>query len=191
MPTGVEPIQHLSDGVIDLADRAEVPVQMSQSRGLEGLRLEQRPLAGVEAMATADGMDVSHLLRGESGAVHKLGVTEFAWSKSVRKGNYRFVYYPQEMFADAYPDGFGELYDLEADPWEMRNLFFDSAYADTVCELRNALLEWLVTTTRPATIHPPPTAENAQATLHYENAVNADGKIHPDNVRAVSGTNYV
>jgi choline-sulfatase/uncharacterized sulfatase len=148
-------------------------------------------LAGVEAMATADGMDVSHLLRGESGAVHKLGVTEFAWSKSVRKGNYRFVYYPQEMFADAYPDGFGELYDLEADPWEMRNLFFDSAYADTVCELRNALLEWLVTTTRPATIHPPPTAENAQATLHYENAVNADGKIHPDNVRAVSGTNYV
>jgi arylsulfatase len=78
-------------------------------------------LAGLDPLETADGKDFSHLLYGygTSGEIHRIGVTEFAWSKSVRKGKYRYVYYPWEMFGAEYPDGFGELYDLAADPWEM------------------------------------------------------------------------
>ena len=45
-----------------------------------------RAWPGLEPMETADGKDISHLLRGEAGEVHAIGVTEFAWSKSVRKG---------------------------------------------------------------------------------------------------------
>jgi choline-sulfatase/uncharacterized sulfatase len=148
-------------------------------------------LAGIEPLETADGKDISHLLRGGAGAVHDIGVTEFPWSKSVRKGKYRLVHYPREMFADEYPEGFGELYDLEEDPWEMRNLFFDSRYAGVVRELRAELLDWLITTTRPATIHPPAQATTPQSTLRYHNAINADGRIHPDHIRKTKAKNYL
>jgi choline-sulfatase/uncharacterized sulfatase len=163
-------------------------------------------LAGLDPMQTADGKDISHLLHGESGAVHKIGVTEFAWSKSVRKGQYRYVYYPPEMFAadyplDVYPQGFGELYDLDADPWEMRNHYFEPEYAGVVAELKADLLEWLITTTRPKTalgLDVPPgdamvtrfsgefwDADSDQVINRYHCSINADGKFHPDRLRAL------
>lgn len=148
-------------------------------------------LTGLNAMETADGKDISHLLHGKSGEVHRVGVTEFAWSKSVRKGKYRLVYYPREMFTDEYPSGFGELYDLDADPWEMKNLFFDSRYEDVVREIMNDLFEWLITTTRPATVLPATTKATSQASVHYYNAVNADGRIHPDRIRETKHKNYL
>jgi choline-sulfatase/uncharacterized sulfatase len=158
-------------------------------------------LAGLPAMQTSDGKDISHLLMGGEGEVHKIGVTEFAWSKSVRKGRYRLVYYPPEMFPDQYPDGFGELYDLEVDPWEMYNLYFDQAYAGVVGELQRDLLAWLITTTRPTSalgLDVPPgettvqgfggvfhDAEDEQVITRYHCSVNADGKFHPDRLRAL------
>jgi len=148
-------------------------------------------LAGLEAMESADGKDISHLLRGESGEVHRAGVTEFAWSKSLRRDKYRLVHYPREMFADEYPGGFGELYDLESDPWEMRNLYFEPDRADLVRELERELADWLVTTTRPTTILPAVKEVTAQSELHYHNAVNRDGKIHPDRIRDARHRNYI
>jgi len=158
-------------------------------------------LAGLDPMQTSDGKDTSHLLRGEQGEVHDIGVTEFAWSKSVRKGKYRLVYYPPEMFPEEYPGGFGELYDLEADPWEMKNLYFDPEYAPVTQELQGDLLAWLITTTRPATalgLDVPPgdqavkgfggvfyDAESDQIITRYHCSVNADGKFHPDRLRAL------
>jgi len=139
-------------------------------------------LAGLPALETSDGVSIAHLLRGEQGPVHRVGVTEFAWSKSVRKGPYRYVYYPPEMFADTYPDGFGELYNLEDDPWEMHNLYFDPAYQDVVQEMQIELLNWLVTTTRPKTVlgvNSHATFESRQSVERYRCQVNADGKIHP------------
>ncbi|OPZ86279.1 MAG: Arylsulfatase [bacterium ADurb.Bin429] len=110
-------------------------------------------LADLPALETSDGKDLSPLLRGEHAEMHRVGVTEFAWSKSIRKGNFRLVYYTPDYFPDEYPNGFGELYDLDADPWEMTNLFFDPAYAEVVHDLRKEMLDWLVTTTRPVTVH--------------------------------------
>jgi len=109
-------------------------------------------LAGVERLHTADGCDLAPLLLGGAGEVRSIGVTEFAWSRSVRRGNYRYVYYPKAIFAKEYPAGFGELYDLKNDHWEMRNLYFDSEHADLVCEMRDELMDWFVTTTRPRTV---------------------------------------
>jgi hypothetical protein len=159
-------------------------------------------LAGLDLLQTVDGKDISHLLRGEQGEVHKVGVTEFAWSKSVRKGKYRYIYYPSEMFADVYPDGFGELYDLENDPWEMQNLYFDAAYASIVNEMQSDLLEWLITTTRPKTalgLDVPPgdsmvtsfsgvfyDAGSDQIHTRYHCSSNADGKFHPDRLRTLT-----
>ena len=151
--------------------------------------------AGLEPMETADGKDISHLLRGESGEVHRAGVTEFAWSKSLRRGKYRFVHYPPEMFAEEYPDGFCELYDLEADPWEMKNLYFESEYRDRVEEMRLEMLNWLIATTRPATVlqanneNRMPT--NAQRVARYHCVTNQDRKIHPDRLKEIAGGNYL
>ncbi|MFC1462084.1 sulfatase [Verrucomicrobiota bacterium] len=46
-------------------------------------------LVDIPVMETSDGKDITHLLEGKSGGVRDIGVTEFAWSKSVRKGRYR------------------------------------------------------------------------------------------------------
>jgi arylsulfatase A-like enzyme len=148
-------------------------------------------LSGLDGMETVDGKDISHLLSGKSGEVRTIGVTEFSWSKSVRKGNLRLVYYPQDMFADEYPDGFGELYDLEKDPWEMRNLYFDPNYTDIIHALQQELTDWLITTTRPTTILPAAKGTSPQSALHYSNAVNSDGKIHPDQIRKTQHKNYI
>ena len=148
-------------------------------------------LSGVDPLQTADGTDISPLLRGESGEAHRVGVTEFAWSKSLRKGKYRLVYYPPEMFADDYPEGFGELYDLEADPWEMQNLYFDAEHQSVVRELERDLIDWLVTTTRPTTVHPMAASESDQAVARYGHTVNADGKVNPERIGELAGGNYV
>ncbi len=148
-------------------------------------------LCGIDPMETADGKDISHLLRGEEGAVREIAVTEFVWSKSVRKGRYRLVYYPNEMFADEYPEGFGELYDLEADPWEMNNLYFEPQYKDVVEELTQDLLHWLITTTRPATVWPLQPLGGWQTITRYRASVNADWKIHPRRIKQVRTKNYL
>jgi choline-sulfatase/uncharacterized sulfatase len=165
---------HISSGIVETVDLANTLCSLS----------------GLEAMETSDGKDISRLLAGEPGGVREIGVTEFAWSKSVRKGKHRLVRYPREMFKEEYPDGFGELYDLDADPWEMRNLYFEPGHGEIIRELERDLADWLITTTRPATVHPPVKKESSQSSLRYNNAVNADGKTHHDNIRIIQSKNY-
>jgi len=148
-------------------------------------------LIGLKNLQTSDGRDISHLLKGKNGEAHNIGVTEFAWSKSVRKGKYRYVYYPREMFAEEYPNGFGELYNLEKDPWEMENFYFAPKYKEIVREMQSDLLEWLITTTRPVTVLPAAVFDGDQAITQYENTVNRDGKIHPERIRKIRSHNYI
>lgn len=154
-------------------------------------------LAGLEPLKTADGKDLTPLLEGKNIELHKIGVTEFLWSKSIRKGKFRLVYYPQEMFANDYPDGFGELYNLEDDPWEMKNLYFEKGYEKIICEIKNDLLEWLITTTRPVTtlgidIHRKrPLPDNSQAKIRYDCWSYQDGKVSPDDIRKMASRNYI
>ena len=151
-------------------------------------------LAGIEALETADGKDVSPLLCGRRGAIRDLAVSELVWSKNVRKGKWMLVYYPREMFAAEYPDGFGELYDLQAGPWEMENLYFNADHADVVAELERDLLDWMITTTRPGTVLPVNSCvplELKQALRRYDCTVNYDGKIDPDHIRRASTNNYI
>lgn len=57
-------------------------------------------------------------------------------SKMVRTERWKLNYYPGNG---------GELYDLQNDPGEWRNLYADPAHARTVSELKGALLDWLCT----------------------------------------------
>jgi arylsulfatase A-like enzyme len=154
-------------------------------------------LAGLEPPATVDGLDLSPLLQGQQGGGHRVGVTEFAWSKSLRKGDWRYVFYPRDMFPQEYPDGFGELYNLADDPWEMRNLYFDPAHRAKAEELKAELLDWLVSTARPVSVHgvnsnpwglPAPAGPSAE---RYGIWTHRDGRIGPREIRQRAGGNYV
>lgn len=146
-------------------------------------------LTGLDYLETSDGQDISHLLKGKKGKVHEIGVTEFMWSKSIRKDQYRYVYYPIEMFGKEYPEGFGELYDLEKDPWEMTNLFFNPDYSQIIQRFQRYLTDWIITTTRPATFLGSPRIESPQSESIYGHHVNKDGKMNSDLIRMV-GNNY-
>lgn len=148
-------------------------------------------LAGLRHLESFDGQELTNLLQGQHEDVHKVGVTEFAWSKSIRKGRYRMVSYPPEMFEDEYPDGFGELYDLEEDPWEMTNLYFDDEYQDVVHELQKDLNEWLVTTSRPTTVLSAPNWNSPHSTTRYGHTVGPDGTLPPDKIRESDNKNYL
>ena len=154
-------------------------------------------LAQIDLMETSDGRDISGLLAGERNSADRIGLTEFAWSKSIRKGQYRLVHYPRAMFPEAYPAGFGELYDLRSDPWEMRNRYFDSDYQPIVDELRSNLLEWLITSTRPRTVSGVNSARfdtpdlNPQRVQRYQTMVNLDGKINPALMHSARNKNYL
>lgn len=108
-------------------------------------------LAGLEPMDAADGVDLTPMLRGEAEAVKDVAVTEWPWSKAIRWDRWRFVHYHRKMYDGA---DVGELYDLEADPDEMHNLYDDPDHRDVVQEGRRRLLEWLTETTRLTTMWP-------------------------------------
>jgi choline-sulfatase/uncharacterized sulfatase len=152
-------------------------------------------LAGLPDMPTSDGRDLSGLLTGGDQPLRDIAVTEFAWSRAVRKGKYRLVWYPREMFPEEYPEGFGELYDIEEDPWEMKNLYFEPEYQDTVREIQADLMNWLVTTTRPVTVLQVPITDADRADpskrIRYKCCTEADGKIDWRRIPAIHGTNYV
>ncbi|MCX6624578.1 MAG: sulfatase-like hydrolase/transferase [Acidobacteria bacterium] len=107
-------------------------------------------LCGLPALDAADGCDLSAILGGGDQPVREVAVTENVWSKALRWGPWRFVSYPREMFgADV-----GELYNLDDDPDETRNLYHDRASQSVVSESRRLLIDWLVQSTRHVTAWP-------------------------------------
>ena len=101
-------------------------------------------LAGLRPMPTADGQDITALLRGGGEPVREIAVTEHPHTRAMVWKQWRFVHYPVEMFGE----DVGELYDIEQDPDETRNLYHDPDHQDVVNTCRKKLLDWLINTTR-------------------------------------------
>jgi choline-sulfatase/uncharacterized sulfatase len=156
-------------------------------------------LAGLDPMATADGDSLAPLLTADGALephvsaswgrvatvpdqplAHKptagIGVTEFPWSTSIRMGAFRLVLYTANRFAE-YPNGFGELYNLGADPWEMTNLYFDPAHRERVASMTDAMMRWRMATSRVTTVLPWAVESGREYTTRYGNSYAADGRI--------------
>jgi arylsulfatase A-like enzyme len=131
-------------------------------------------LCGLPSMETADGKDITPLLRGSNAPVREVAVTEHPWSKALRWRQWRFVHYQREMFKG---EDVGELYDLSVDPDETRNLYHDAQHQPVVQECRRLLLEWLIGTTRVVTVLPPYAWGNGSAPQTYDFATVGDGKM--------------
>jgi choline-sulfatase/uncharacterized sulfatase len=130
-------------------------------------------LAGVPAMDTGDGVDLSPLLRGTVTSVKDVAVTEWPWSKALRWRNWRFVHYHRKMYEG---QDIGELYDIDADPAEMRNLYHDPAHQAIVHECRRRLLEWITETTRITTMWPVLEEDRPAFRLKQPYRLSADGR---------------
>ncbi len=71
-------------------------------------------LCGLPPLESFDGKDLSLLLTGDDHPVREVAVTEHAWSKSIRWGDWRFVHYQRGMFEEG--GDWGELYNIATDP---------------------------------------------------------------------------
>jgi arylsulfatase len=109
-------------------------------------------LCGLPPMDSVDGLDATPLLSGSRTPLHEIAVTENVYCKALRFGPWRYVHYPAHGAAGQAE--FGELYNLESDPDERENLFFNPAHRATVERCRCLLLDWLIRTTRVVTTHP-------------------------------------
>jgi choline-sulfatase/uncharacterized sulfatase len=106
---------------------------------------------GLPPMETADGLDICPALKGGTESLREVAVTENVWSKALRWKNWRFVHYQKALFGGRDE---GELYDLDHDPDETRNLYHSLEHQEIVAACRRLLLEWLIATQRVTTIHP-------------------------------------
>ena len=105
-------------------------------------------LAGAEWDKSAvHGLSIEPLLRGEEtewrdkAFVEFFGVNSLVTTMiSVRKGRFKYGWNCSN---------FDDLFDLESDPHEMRNLIDDPAYADLISEMRADLEQWMEETRFP------------------------------------------
>lgn len=113
-------------------------------------------LAGIPLPNWVDGCDISSVLEKDDD-VRDIAVTENAVTKTIHTKKYKFTQYLPEMNNGK---DFGELYDIEKDPWELKNLYFDKEYENVKNELRYKLYCWLVKTTRNVTVNPKAPSED-------------------------------
>jgi arylsulfatase A-like enzyme len=113
-------------------------------------------LAGLEPPNWVNGTDISPALH-RSEDVKEYAFTETPTVKTIHSKQYKLTQYLPEMNGG---EELGELYDLENDPWEMNNLYFERDYQDVVHWLRYELYCWLVRSTRNKTVNSsPPTKD--------------------------------
>lgn len=91
--------------------------------------------AGIDAPPLARGRSLRPLAEGKSPEWREFIVSECLISgRMLRTPEYKFV-----AFKD---DPVVQLFDMKADPWEMKNLAEDSKHAGTVADLRKRLADW-------------------------------------------------
>jgi arylsulfatase len=110
-------------------------------------------LLGIEIPSTVDGLDISPLLRGDTNPLHHFVVTECPLSRTIRTTEWKLCHRPKSMYRDEVD--VGELYHVADDPWEMDNLYGDIHFQAVREELRRALFDWTLMTSRHGNLHPP------------------------------------
>jgi len=131
-------------------------------------------LVKIKPIQTADGLDLSPLLRGQCDKIREEAVTEAPLSKSIRWSQFRYVHYPRVMFNG---DDHGELYDLESDPWEKQNLYHDPRFAHVVSDGLRRLMDWTIRTTRIASKLPPGGNYGQTAGGFSKHPIEIDGRM--------------
>jgi arylsulfatase len=96
-------------------------------------------LAGATPPNGTFGRDLTTLARGESDLDHGAAFSELDAACMVRTQRWKYV-------QDPTAGGSQELYDLDHDPEELRNLVRDPGYRAVANEMRSCMLDWLAST---------------------------------------------
>jgi arylsulfatase A-like enzyme len=126
---------------------------------------------------SVDGRDISGMLFGRTAPVRDFVITEFPLSRVIRTKEWKLCHRPRGMFEEK--EDAGELYHVAEDPWEMKNLYDDTRYADIREGLRRTLFDWTLMTTRygsPWLWHDQPSADG-RLTLDQLRALLDEGKV--------------
>jgi choline-sulfatase len=92
-------------------------------------------LAGIATPATVDFPSVAPHLRGEREQIFDSIYCAYrGFQRTVRTDKYKLILYPQAKEI--------QLFDIEKDPWEMKNLANNPANAATIAELFRELKKW-------------------------------------------------
>jgi arylsulfatase A-like enzyme len=97
--------------------------------GADGPRLQLQDLPRLAALQREGDASPNPLLRWREAEGRP---------KMIRQGRYKYIYDPM--------DEIDELYDLEADPWELTNVARDPDQAAVCVRLRERLLDWSIQT---------------------------------------------
>jgi arylsulfatase A-like enzyme len=90
-------------------------------------------LAGAPIPREVEGKDISPILTNAQSSIQDRVMIEISHNVGIVQGRWK-------MFV--YADGEGELYDLESDPDELRNLYLDPAHTRIKQELKNRLIDF-------------------------------------------------
>ncbi|HRO69560.1 MAG TPA: DUF4976 domain-containing protein, partial [Chitinophagaceae bacterium] len=103
-------------------------------------------LAGIKTPLNMQGYSFANVLKGDTAAWQRNKVFyEYYWEAAfpqtpttfaIRTGRFKYIYYNGVW-------DINELYDLQADPYEMNNLIRDTSYQQTGIQLRTELFNWL------------------------------------------------
>jgi len=130
-------------------------------------------LAGLPVPAMTQGCDLAGLLESDdpdpADAVKSCALTENCYRKALTDGRYRFVANLE--------DERDELYDLQEDPWELKNVIDDAPYADIAASMQRALLRRLAKVRRPIT--------GFSGSWQADFAADEDGRV---DVRSLNGS---
>ncbi len=92
-------------------------------------------LAGVPVPGSVTGISIAPVLRGESEAIHPQVFGYFRnFQRMIRTDRWKLIYYPH---LDRY-----QLFDLQDDPWELRDRSGDASAQDALQDLQAKLREW-------------------------------------------------
>ena len=119
-------------GVTQNGARCRTPVSLVQ--GVATLA----DVCGIPIPAGLDGTSFAANLRDPARAYDTTVFAEYTGTQKdsgsmIRHGNYKFCYYPNDL---------AELYDLQSDPEEMRNLALVPEYKDRVDDMKRHVMEW-------------------------------------------------
>jgi len=107
-------------------------------------------LAGIPLPDWTDGCDIGPSLSNGEDVKH-IAVTEHPVTKTIHTKKYKLTQYIPEYHGG---EDFGELFDIENDPYELNNLYFNPKYQNVVNDMRFKLYCWLVKSTRNVTVNP-------------------------------------
>ena len=127
-------------------------------------------VAGVDPPARVEGQDLSVVWRGEQAAVRETLFTTYEdLQRAVRDERWKLIRYPKLHYT--------QLFDLQSDPYELRNRADDPAYAHQKERLMGLLEAWQERAGDP---HPLTAAEQASMEFDYSTVERVPDEHQPE-----------